>query len=48
MFIYEAELRTGMGAHYRYAEHLSSALAGFFDQVPEARAWVVEGTADPE
>lgn len=47
-FIYEAELRTGMGAHYRYAEHLSAALAGFFTQVPEARAWVVEGTAEPE
>lgn len=47
-FIYEAELRTGMGAHFRYAEHLSSALAGFFNQVPEARAWVVEGTAEPE
>ena len=47
-FIYEAELRTGLGAHYRYAEHLSAALAGFFEQVPEARAWVVEGTAEPE
>ncbi len=47
-FIYEAELRTGMGAHFRYAEHLSAALAGFFEQVPEARAWVVEGTAEPE
>jgi thymidylate synthase ThyX len=47
-FIYEAELRTGMGAHFRYAEHLSSALAGFFEQVPEARDWVVEGTAEPE
>ncbi len=47
-FIYEAELRTGLGAHFRYAEHLSAALAGFFTQVPEARAWVVEGTAEPE
>lgn len=47
-FIYEAELRTGMGAHFRYAEHLSAALAKFFDQVPEARKWVVEGTAEPE
>lgn len=47
-FIYEAELRTGMGAHFRYAEHLSAALDGFFRQVPEARAWVVEGTAEPE
>ncbi|MFH1500277.1 MAG: FAD-dependent thymidylate synthase [Verrucomicrobiota bacterium] len=47
-FIYEAELRTGMGAHYRYAEHLSATLHAFFDQVPEARGWVVEGTAEPE
>lgn len=47
-FIYEAELRTGMGAHFRYAEHLSAALKAFFAQVPEAKAWVVEGTAEPE
>lgn len=47
-FIYEAELRTGMGAHYRYADHLSAVLRAFFAQVPEARQWVVEGTAEPE
>jgi len=47
-FIYEAELRTGMGAHFRYAEHLSAALGEFFAQVPEARPWVLEGTAEPE
>jgi len=47
-FIYEAELRTGMGAHFRYAEHLSMALREFLAQVPEAREWVVEGTAEPE
>ncbi len=47
-FIYEAELRTGLGAHFRYAEHLSVALRGFFEKVPEARSWVVEGTAEPE
>jgi hypothetical protein len=47
-FIYEAELRTGMGAHYRYADHLGAALHRFFAQVPEAREWVVEGTAEPE
>ncbi|HEU5078158.1 MAG TPA: FAD-dependent thymidylate synthase [Opitutaceae bacterium] len=47
-FIYEAELRTGMGAHFRYADHLSAALREFFKQVPEAKAWVVEGTAEPE
>ena len=47
-FIYEAELRTGTGAHFRYAEHLGLALRSFLDQVPEAREWVVEGTAEPE
>jgi hypothetical protein len=47
-FIYEAELRTGMGAHFRYAEHLSAVLREFFTQVPEARDWVVEGSAEPE
>jgi thymidylate synthase ThyX len=47
-FIYEAELRTGMGAHFRYAEHLSAVLKEFLHQVPEAREWVVEGTAEPE
>jgi hypothetical protein len=47
-FIYEAELRTGMGAHYRYAEHLSVALREFVRQVPEAKDWVIEGTAEPE
>jgi hypothetical protein len=47
-FIYEAELRTGMGAHFRYAEHLSAALRAFLAQVPEAKQWVVEGTAEPE
>ncbi len=47
-FIYEAELRTGMGAHFRYAEHLSATLREFYKQVPEAKDWVVEGTAEPE
>ena len=47
-FIYEAELRTGMGAHFRYAEHLGAALRAFLAQVPDARSWVVEGTAEPE
>ena len=47
-FIYEAELRTGMGAHFRYAEHLGAALREFIGQVPEAREWVVEGSAEPE
>ncbi len=47
-FIYEVELRTGMGAHFRYAEHASAVLREFVRQVPEAKDWVVEGTAEPE
>ena len=47
-FIYEAELRTGLGAHFRYAQHLSAALAQFYKHVPEAKNWVTEGTAEPE
>lgn len=47
-FIYEAELRTGLGAHFRYAQHLGAALREFFKHVPAARDWVVEGTAEPE
>jgi thymidylate synthase ThyX len=47
-FIYEVELRTGMGAHFRYAEHASAALHEFVQQVPEAQNWIEEGTAEPE
>lgn len=47
-FVYEAELRTGMGAHFRYAEHLSAALALLYRKHPETRGVVVEGTAEPE
>lgn len=47
-FIYEAELRTGMGAHFRYAEHLSKALHKFIELVPESKDWITEGTAEPE
>jgi len=47
-FIYEAELRTGMGSHFRYAEHLSAALRAFCARVPGAREWIEEGTAEPE
>jgi thymidylate synthase ThyX len=47
-FIYEAELRTGVGAHYRYAAHLHDALALWFEQFPETRGLVLEGSAEPE
>ena len=47
-FIYEAELRTGMGAHFRYAEHLSAALHKFLERYPDAKKHIEEGTAEPE
>ena len=47
-FIYEVEVRTGMGAHFRYAEHLAVACREFLKLVPEAEPFVRIGTAEPE
>jgi thymidylate synthase ThyX len=47
-FIYEAELRTGVGAHFRYAKHLRDALALFYQRFPSARRLILEGSAEPE
>lgn len=47
-FIYEAELRTGVGAHYRYAMHLRNCLKLLYRQHPELRGVILEGGADPE
>lgn len=47
-FLYEAELRTGTGAHYRYAKHLRDALSLWYEQFPETRGKVLEGSAEPE
>ena len=47
-FIYEAELRTGLGAHYRYAKHLRDALALWYREFPGTRTLIHEGTAEPE
>lgn len=47
-FIYEAELRTGTGAHFRYAQHLRDALALWYEQYPQTRGLVLEGSAEPE
>lgn len=42
-FIYEAELRTGAGAHYRYADHLRDVLAIWYQKFPSTRGLVLEG-----
>ena len=47
-FIYEMELRTGVGAHYRYAKHCSDMLERFYAQLPEVKGFVLEGSAEPE
>jgi thymidylate synthase ThyX len=47
-FIYEVELRTGLGAHYRYADHLAKACEVFLKQRPEYGSFIEIGTAEPE
>jgi thymidylate synthase ThyX len=47
-FIYEAELRTGLGAHYRYAKHLRDALGLFYQRFPSTKGLILEGSAEPE
>ena len=47
-FIYEAELRTGLGAHFRYAKHLRDALALWYERFPSTRKLILEGSAEPE
>lgn len=47
-FLYEAELRTGLGAHYRYAKHLRDALALWYERFPNTKGLVLEGSAEPE
>lgn len=47
-FLYEMELRTGLGAHYKYAEHCHDALKLWFDKYPETKKLIFEGKAEPE
>jgi len=47
-FIYEIELRTGMGAHFRYADHLAKACTLLCKQMPELKPFITVGSAEPE
>jgi thymidylate synthase ThyX len=47
-FIYAIELRTGMGAHFRYAEHLGAACDELCKIMPELRPFIKVGKAEPE
>ena len=47
-FIYEMELRTGVGAHYKYAEHCRKALELWYQKYPTTKGLIFEGSAEPE
>ena len=47
-FLYEMELRTGIGAHYKYAEHCRETLKKWFEEYPETKGLIFEGSAEPE
>ena len=47
-FLYEMELRTGVGAHYKYAEHCKEMLLEWYEKFPETKGIIFEGSAEPE
>ena len=47
-FLYQMELRTGVGAHYKYAEHCHKALELWYQKYPQTKFLVFEGSAEPE
>lgn len=46
--IYEIELRSGMGAHFRYAQHYKDLYSMLIDSKPSLRSGIKLGTAEPE
>jgi hypothetical protein len=42
------ELRTGVGSHYKYAEHCKEMLARFYELYPGVKGMIFEGSAEPE
>lgn len=47
-FLYEMELRTGVGAHYKYAEHCRKTLELWYQKYPITKGIIFEGSAEPE
>ncbi len=47
-FLYEMELRTGVGAHYKYAEHCREVLKEWYKKYPGTEGIIFEGSAEPE
>lgn len=46
--LYTAELRTGLGSHYRYAKHFHDLLVKWYRLYPETRFLTFEGRGEPE
>jgi hypothetical protein len=46
--IYEIELRTGKGAHFRYAQHLEAVAKKLIEKSPLLDKYIKIGTAEPE
>ena len=46
--IYEIELRTGLGAHFRYAEHLEAIALDLIDKDSSLKPYIEIGSAEPE
>jgi hypothetical protein len=47
-FLYQAELRTGLGSHYHYAARMAEVLQLWHERFPGTAAHVQAGTAEPE
>lgn len=47
-FLYQCELRTGLGAHYTYAARMREVLELWHQKYPRTRTMIVPGMAEPE
>jgi thymidylate synthase ThyX len=47
-FLYQAELRTGLGSHYQYAARMREVLELWHQRYPATAQYVQPGTAEPE
>ncbi len=47
-FLYQAELRTGLGSHYVYAARMREVLDQWHAQFPGTAQYIQAGTAEPE
>ena len=47
-FLYEMELRTGVGSHFKYAEHCKNLLNLWYKKYPVTKGLIFEGSAEPE